>query len=75
MPAAQQNDDAIDTVLPAAGLALPARWAPANQTRITPHSGIELAQTPFANKTAENTREPLQRQVLHRFVRSGVLLR
>jgi hypothetical protein len=62
-------------VLPAAGLGLAARWAPPSQTRITPHREIELAHAPFGKKPAENTRETLRRQAIHRFVRSGVLLR
>jgi hypothetical protein len=47
----------------------------ASQTRITPHSVIELAHAQFGKKTAENTRETLRRQAIRRFVRSGVLLR
>ena len=75
VPAAQQHANAIDTVLVAAGLGLTARWAPASRTRITPHREIEFAPAPFGKKTAESTRETLRRQAIHRFVRSGGLLR
>jgi type II restriction enzyme len=75
MPKAQQNPNAIYTLLAFAGIGPRARWSDAEKPRLTPHSVIAFARKEYGKKYAENTRETIRRQAIHQFVQGGVLVR
>ena len=75
MPKAQQNPNAIYTLLAFAGVGPRGRWSNAQSRRLTPHGVIGFADESFGKAYAENTRETIRRQAIHQFVQGGILVR
>jgi type II restriction enzyme len=75
MPIAQQNDNAIYSLLAFAALGPKTPWSAAQAPRLTPHEVIQFARERYRKRYAENTRETIRRQAIHQFVQGGILTR
>jgi type II restriction enzyme len=75
MPAAQQNPNAVYTLLAFANVGPRTAWHKASDPRRTPHDVIAFARDGFQKIYAENTRETIRRQAIHQFVQGGILAR
>lgn len=75
MPLAQQNENAVYTLLAFAGVRSTTPWSEATDVRRTPHDVIRFAFDAYGKRYAENTRETIRRQAIHQFVQGGILVR
>jgi hypothetical protein len=75
MPRAQQNPNAIYTLLAFADIGPRTSWSRAGSPRRTPHDVIAFAAEKYGKSYAENTRETIRRQAIHQFVQGGILVR
>lgn len=75
MPVAQQNDNAVYTLLAFADIGPKTPWSAASTPRRTPHDVIQFARDRYRKIYAENTRETIRRQAIHQFVQGGILAR
>lgn len=75
MPAAQQNPNAVYTLLAFADVGPKTSWSKASDPRLTPHDVIQFADAKYGKRYAENTRETIRRQAIHQFVQGGILAR
>jgi type II restriction enzyme len=75
MPAAQQNPNAIHTLLAFAEVTPSSAWSRASSPRLKPHDVIAFAAAKYGKNYAENTRETIRRHAIHQFVQGGILMR
>lgn len=75
LPRAQQNPNAVYTLLAFADIGPTAAWLEAEAPRRNPHEVIAFASDVYGKKYAENTRETIRRQAIHQLVQAGVLVR
>jgi type II restriction enzyme len=75
MPMAQQNPNAVYTLLAFANIGPRTPWSKASNPRRTPHDVIAFARDNYQKVYAKNTRETIRRQAIHQFVQGGLLAR